>query len=433
MHNVSVGEYQDAPPSARSVRRAGWRDVVGTLGTAGRLLARHWPLMLTAALLGMAFRNGVIWAAVELSAHVPWLAQLVLVLAPIGYLLPVVFMLRLCARDLKSLSAAVAADAPESPTEGREQRLVDVAVSVLVPFLAVYTTYDLLQNDRRRFINTAAADEFFSGGGDFIGRLQLASPLWMVLGIIVVAFIIRWLLGRVERIWRFVGLAFVGALIELYWTVYVSEQIDRGVATSVGWFMDRDIVVSVTRWWAGVADDLGWAGVQLDASLTWFFGLFGQIGTVIIVPIAWLLVAAVVLGHRLMPPTPADHPLLDRATRALPAPVRSAGESLAADVGSRWGALFAGIGLVVRAGFVPILTFCVLFLIPNLVPAAVRWGARLLIGPQETSTFLAFAPWEDAIGLALQLVVTAPLVAAALDRFVTPLGQPVGLRKAVRA
>lgn len=411
-------------------RRLGWLDVLGSLGTAGRLVARHWPKMLAAALAGVAFRNAVIWAAVLLSNDIAWLAQVVLVLAPLGYLLPIVYMLRLCADDLPRLKAAISADAPDSPSEGRDQRLVDVAISVLVPFLAVYQAYNLLEEDRNRFVNTAAADEVFNGFGsedgiDLVGRLQLDNPLWMIVAVVVVALIVRWLLGRVERVWRFVGIAFLGAFIELFWTIYVEQNLQERVATFLNWLLNRRFVVAVTDWWAGLVDAIGWVGVPLDASASALFGLFGSFGPVIVVPIAWLVVASVVLGHRLVPPSENEHPAVERVARALPESVRTAGASLFADIGSRWASFFGGVGLVLRTGFVPILCFCVVFLIPNLMPALVSWCARFVIGPTDAWTFLAFSPWEDAIGLALQLLATAPIVAAALDRFIAPIAPAV--------
>lgn len=407
----------------------GWLDVLASLGTAGRLVGRHWPKLLVAALLGVAFRNVVIWAAVAISnTPVPWLSQVTLVLAPLGYLVPIVYMLRVCARDLPRLRAAISADAPGSPTEGRDQKLIDVAVSVLVPFLAVYQAYNLLEEDHNRFLNTAAADEVFNDFGsaqgiDLASRLQIGNPLWVIVAIVIVALIVRWLLGRVERIWRFVGIAFLGAFIELFWTIYVSNELQNGVMTVLNWFMQRRFVVAVMDWWAGFVDAIGWVGIRLDASVDTLIGLTGSIGPVIVVPIAWLVVASVVLGHRLVPPSPAAHPALKRMTRVVPEPVRHAGVSLLDDIGSRWAAFFGGVGLVLRTGLVPILAFCVVFLIPNLMPALVSWCARFLVGPTDAWTFLAFSPWEEAIGIALQLMLTAPVVAAALDRFIAPVAR----------
>ena len=78
-------------------------------------------------------------------------------LAPLGYLLPIIGMLRICRRSLPALGEVEHLE-PVAPVERRELRLVDVAVSVLVPFLAVYTAYGLLDADIFRYRNIAAAD-----------------------------------------------------------------------------------------------------------------------------------------------------------------------------------------------------------------------------------------------------------------------------------
>ena len=197
----------------------------------------------------------------------------------------------------------------------------------------MYTAYNLLEEDRNRFVNAAAADELFNGfsapeGIDLLGRLQLNNPLWMILSLVAVALIVRWLLGRVERVWRFVGIAFLGAFIELFWTIYVSEQLQDGLRSAMNWLLGRTFVVATIDWWNGVVDALGWLGIPLDFSVSWLVGLFGSIGPVIVVPIAWLVVASVVLGHRLTPPERVDHPALRRVTRSVPDRVKRVGSSL---------------------------------------------------------------------------------------------------------
>ena len=57
----------------------GSRQVGGVVVTAGRLLARHWPMLLTLAFLALAVRRGALWAAVEISDQHALLAQVVAV------------------------------------------------------------------------------------------------------------------------------------------------------------------------------------------------------------------------------------------------------------------------------------------------------------------------------------------------------------------
>src|SRR5690242_19486083 len=109
------------------------RDVGAVLVTAGRLVARHWPALLALGFLGAGVRAGVLWLAVLVSDHNTFVAHLTLVLAPLGYLLPVIAMLHLCRGSLPRLTAVAQEAGPTATTEQRERRLVDVSVSMLVP------------------------------------------------------------------------------------------------------------------------------------------------------------------------------------------------------------------------------------------------------------------------------------------------------------
>jgi hypothetical protein len=60
------------------------RDAGDLFVTAGRLLLRHWPVLISLALAGMAFRGAALWAAVEVSDQVNWLGHGLVVLAPLG-------------------------------------------------------------------------------------------------------------------------------------------------------------------------------------------------------------------------------------------------------------------------------------------------------------------------------------------------------------
>src|SRR5690606_38227018 len=127
--------------------------------TAGRLFLAHWPALLTLGLLGVAVRNGAMWGAVELSQWNSLAAQVLLVLSPLGYLLPVIGMLWVCRASLPVLHPEPGRTGtvpglltghrpPTMPSEKRERRLVDIALSVLVPFLVVYEVEGLMDADQ---------------------------------------------------------------------------------------------------------------------------------------------------------------------------------------------------------------------------------------------------------------------------------------------
>lgn len=396
------------------------RDALAVLVGAGRLLARRWPVLLALALAGVAVRGAAHWSAVEVSDHIPWLGHLLIVFAPLGYLVPVILMLQVCRPDLPAVLAADQAASPEDPSSGRDRRLLDLAASVLVPFLTVYVAHGLLTSDLRSFVNSAVADEFnsidFSGreATDFASRAGIY-PLTTVLIIVLVALVLRFVLARTERIAQFAALALLGALVEVYYTTQVGRLVDAEKADVQTWVEGRTFVSWAQTSYDGVVERLGWLASPVDTISTWIFGVLGSFDALVVVPLAWLTVAAVVLGHKLAPAPPVTHRLLDRMS-AVPEPVRRAAGNLTTDVRSRFTGLFHGLRLLARAGLVPMLLFCLAYLVALRIPPLFSWVIRAVTGPVDAQDWLAFAPIESALGTALSMVTISVLLAAATDR-----------------
>ena len=153
-----------------------------------------------------------------------------------------------------------------APTEGRPLRLLDVAVEcVLVPFLAVYQSYGLLEADLSRFRNTAAADEFVESTVLFninpedpatASRLGIYSVQVAVL-IVLGAWLVRWALGRAERTLKLTALAFVGAFVEVYYTTQLAGQFVVLKVEGVPWLQDRVAARWLEDAYGAVVDFLG--------------------------------------------------------------------------------------------------------------------------------------------------------------------------------
>jgi hypothetical protein len=400
------------------------RDIPAVLVSAGRILRIYWAPFLVIACLGLALRSGALWLAVVVSDHNAFLAQLILVVAPLGFLLAMIAMLWMTRGALPNVAELSRREARQAPTEKRDMRLVDVAVSVLVPFLAVYVSYGLLKEDLYRFTNEAAYDEFnqFSLGAppevDFAGRLAIYD--WqVVLAIVAIAWVLRYALGRIESVTRFLWLAFLGALVEVYYTSQVAQKVANLREAGVAWVEERRASQLVLDQYDQVVGTLGPLANPVDTATTWLFGLLGAVDAVVIVPLAWVTVGAVVLGHKLSgPDRPAAQP--DPRWERIPAPVRRFGGGLVADVRERWSAFWNGLRMMATAGLLPMLTFCLAFLLVIRIPWIVGQLLRLAIGPVQTDTWLAFSPMEKAVGLAVTMVLTAALLAAAIDWLLGP-------------
>ena len=394
--------------------------IPNVLRTAGRLLVAHWPAFLVLALLGMALREAAIWAAVEVSDWNSFAAQLLLVAAPLGYLLPVIAMLDRCRDFLPRAAAVDRRHGPEAPTEGRERRLVDLAVSVLIPFLTVYAALGLHDHDFERFVNDAAYAEVRSGGDtDLSGRLGVYA-LHVVVMIIVVSWVVRWGLGRIERATGIFALAFVGALVETYYTGQLVIQVKDGWAQASAWLGSRRVVHAVKEWYDAAIDTLGGLSGPVDSVVQTVLRVLGSLELILIVPAAWLTVAAIVLGHKMIPAPSPDHPRL----RRLGPVAQQVGDTLFDDLMDRWSVFWHGVRMIFRLGFVPVAVFSAIFLLVARTPYWFSHLARVVLGPTETMTYLSFSLIEEAFGLALSMVLVAPLLAAATEWMVLPLTAP---------
>lgn len=400
------------------------RDIPAVLVSAARILRTYWAPFIVIACLGLAVRSGALWIAVEVSDHNAFIAQLILVVAPLGFLLAMIAMLYMTRGALPNVAELSRREARQAATEKREMRLVDVAVSVLVPFLAVYVSYGLLKEDLFRFTNEAAYDEFnqFSLDGppdvDFAGRLAIYD--WqVVLAIVAIAWVLRFALGKIESVTRFLWLAFLGALVEVYYTSQVAQKVAEFREAGVSWVENRRASQVVLERYDQVIETLGPMANPVDSATAWLFGLLGAVDAVVIVPLAWLTVGAVVLGHKLAPPESPE-----KAPRAgwqrIPAPVRRYGGGLIADVRERWSAFWNGLRMMATAGLLPMLTFCLAFLLVIRIPWAASQLLRLAIGPQQTDNWMAISPMEKSVGLAITMVLAAALLAAAIDWLLGP-------------
>jgi hypothetical protein len=399
------------------------RELPGVLRTALRLLARHWPGLLCLAFLGVAARTGVLWLAVHVSAgHHVW-GQLILILGPPGFMLGVVGMFYVCKPSLPRLVELGEVPSTELPSERRPARLIDLAASVLVPFMALYEGYGLLDDDVVRFRNAAAVDELgrvFSGQHhiDLAGRLGIYGVTG-ALGIVGGAWVVRWLLGLGERVLHLAALAYLGVVADIAYTAQLAGQTVVARTQGAQWVRDRNAAHWVGSTYDAIADAVGVLAGPFRAVVDFMAGASASWNEVVLVPLAWIGLGAVVLARKQADEEEeaaqerGDHPKPDPRTPRLPVRVV---RSLVRDVGKRLSALWEALRLMVSAGLVPMLALSLLVLVVIRLPYAVLFPvAHVVAGPMRTATYLAFSPLLDSLVLAVSFTLAVPLVAAMVD------------------
>ncbi len=154
-----------------------------------------------------------------------------------------------------------------------------------------------------------------------------------------------------------------------------------------------------------MVDFLGPVAGAFQAVAGFVGDVLGSLDVIVVAPVAWLAVGAVVLGFKL-----AERGGGRRGART------------AGWCGRSWPTSASGSGrsstafrLIAAAGLAPMLLFCLAFLVVLRLPVLVNHLVRAVVGPREWNTWLAIIPAETAIGFALSMVLVAPLLAAGVD------------------
>ncbi|GLY32979.1 hypothetical protein [Kineosporia sp. NBRC 101731] len=415
------------------------RDAFVVVGAGARLWLRHWPVLLTLALFALAARAGAIWAAVRLSDINNTTGILTLVLAPLAAVTGIVLMLYTLRHSLPALRDAATVVAPQDVVRHRERRLLDMLASVLVPFLAVYASYGYLKEDIDRFMNTVFGEEFAqndyfagaSGLGNDVSRFDIGNG-WVTAAVVAIAIVLKFGLAKLEGRRAWIGFAFLGAYVEVLWLATIAVRITTYKDTAWAWAQSRRGVEMFVDGWEAALDRLGPLAGPVDTAGAWTLDLIASVDSLVIVPVAWLTVGAVVYGHKLIEQPAPPEP---RILRVVPGPVKRAGAELFGEVAERFTGLLGGLRQLAVAGLAPMLIFGLAFLASQRLEDGLYALGRLLLGPQAASPWLAFSPHIEILTRAVGLSITMCLLAAAVERVLasggTTVDEPEGSQQPV--
>lgn len=425
------------------------RSVLGAftvVGSAARLLAAHWPVLVTVLLLGALARELALWGSFELSKVSPVGATLTVALAPLASVVALILALRAVLPSLGHV--------PDSGGVDRSRQLAILA-SALVPFLAVYAAQGYLREDTRRFVNETYADEYLTTnwflGESADGRTWADSPVPVVVAVVVIALVLRWGLDRFGLAERNLAWGFLAGWVEALWLVTVAKTVSTGWSDVWSWVQGRQGVRWIIEGWEWVVSVLGPVGAGIQSALTWVLQLLGDFDTLVVVPLAWLAVGAVVYGRELAtPPTATDLSAVrqrlvgsiqderveqgwaaarERAAAArrrakrVPGWLRTWVLAPVTSITDRFAALGTGLLRLVRAGLVPMVTLCLVLILARHAGVVVADLLRRIIGPMdpELGGITATGP-ETVLSLVTTLLMVV-LIAAAVDRFLVEEGR----------
>lgn len=415
----AAGESADGTASPVAVGARGSGDLVRG---AALVLARNWlPLLAigAASLLGRELVSDLAVSA-GLVGAVP--GFLTLALVPLVSLAALVAMLLVVRRRGASSSHLLG--------------VVAAAGSVLVPFLVVYESRGDLRADLIDYVRGTLYEQL--GAEAVISSLpQIAS--WTVLGIVVAALVVRAVGARLvdtdhlgARDGRLRGvLHVVVGYAEAVW-VTLGAWVLTGILAGLGvWWSGREIARSMSSGWARVRESLPSLGAFGD----WVLGavpvVTDAVITGVLVPLSMLTIAVIVYGLQVADTVRPDDvvaavrrgPWTGLTSRVRDVHLRQAWRALS-DTEGRFGALFAGIALVLRSAFTPVLVYCVLFTVVAQLDLVVWWLARTVLGWRDELVWEALYAPLGGVAELITLVVTVALTAAYADGLLTRFGAP---------
>ncbi len=392
--------------------RAGLRDLGAIFGDAASLFVRHWPQLLALYLAGAAARMGFLWLALALSKSSSLLGVLILPLAPISMLVALILMVRVLGQSLPAFTADTAAQT------SRERWLsnLTLAARALIPFLVVYAAQGFLKEDIRLFIYSSTLDETINDpltanyGRAVVDSTTLAA-------IVIAALVARKLIaagGFAERSLKWGALS---GYIETLWMMTLGTAFGAMIAAARSWALSRVVVADMIEARDGIANATG----PVSSAVTGFINLvgttLGSMSELVIVPVSWLAIAAMVYGSKLSERDLPTHEAMTARYRLIPDPLRRAVAQVAEPVTTPVKDTWAAVTKVADAGIVPMVLLCIsLAFMTKFLSLGVVAIARALVGPQDALVQLAIQPYVSLVERGLLLLTTVVLAAAGVNR-----------------
>ncbi|OCG74807.1 hypothetical protein [Microbacterium sediminis] len=394
------------------------------LRTAGLILLRRGWLMALIYAVGAAAQFGLLQVVGRIGAYDAVAGMLLLPLPILARLTALVGMLLVVRGELEYLGRL----AP-LPTDRRERRaaLGRALLGGIVPFMAFYLTWGylagdvadyaniaLLERERVDFeafaehMNSGSTEEFAPRDWGFIaGDLPLGP---VAIGILVVAFSLRWALGRWGQ--RFGAWGTIAKIyLEALWVLITALTVADLVELLTAWVDGRLGMVwlrDVTGWIAEFLAPVAWAW----ESLLW---LIEQIGLVLLEPAAWLAIAGTIYGQAVKAQAPElSGRYVDRWKRLDGTIKRWLSEGWN-QVAGRFTPIWNAVVLAWRAGPVLIAAYAFLnTLTAPLEPYLSRFAIGL-VGPHDEAFWRVWAPLLSAVPSMVVQTVLITLAAAAYD------------------
>lgn len=370
------------------------QDIVRPLALTARLLAHYWPQLLLVGAIGYIARDLLLEAVVTVGLQHPLGGMLMLSLVVLAKLLVVVTMFAVLRSGLPALAAL--RRAPPGAAKGAGwlrggDHLLAVTAAVILPFFAYYAAWGFLGDTVREYSRLALDRVAF---GEKLQIFQLLQSRGLIASV-VACWATRWAAKRMNDRsqapwWRLVIVA-----VDASWIFIGLYALDIWKDDFIRWLgagsLLEELSMGLTSLSMAAHAAEGFTPVEFrqpsafeQAQNLFFYALL---------PMIWLVMAAIINGYDLSPATAAPA----RAATSRAGTWRKwLHDFVAHFLGgyrARYRPVWTCLTLTLSAGLATLVTFIVAYRALNWLGAWLWYGATRALGPYDLST------WQVVVGV----------------------------------
>jgi hypothetical protein len=383
-----------------------------SLGGIGRILAQTWPALLAWYLGGNVIRASVIAFAAPIGPENPVAALLLVPIVVLARLVSYIGMFFVLRRELPGYRAAASGEVSFHTFRDTVNEFVRVLLVSIGPFFTLYAVIGLLSEDLSAYARAAFRYSLGApSNGVFVGASALS------LTIVIVAFAGRMLLKILApKLPNWVGV--VEIYLEATWIFVALTAVSSLFGDVQQWINNRQIVV----WFSSARDYLTglWDPIRLAIDgLDWLTPVALQ---VILLPLAWLLIASIIYIRALANIAEDDVPVprvlserMQRMADRVPQIIRRNAHLVTGTWNDVGRPLVFSSRVILRAGLVNLAIFLTAY---GLLYAGGQWltrGAYTAVGAHTMAYWYIADPVLSVLLSAIIEPVRVVLLAVAFD------------------
>ncbi len=376
-------------------------EVFGPFALMGRLLARFWPQLLLIGACGAIAHDLLMRAAVWIGLQHPLGGMVTLSFVVLAKLVVIVLMFMVLRPGLPALEAlrqqpATARVGTAAPKTDR--RLLAVTAAALLPFFAYYAAWGFLGDTVREYSRSALHAVAFGEKSDFFDILGSHG----VLVSIALCWLVRWGAKRMSKLsevpfWRLLVVAadaswiFIGLYGLSIWKDQFITWLGAGKLLGMNGLSFSGIAHAAETF---VPVELRSPDWSAQAEGLFFYALL---------PIIWLVMAAIINGYELSSPTPRTKPASPgpRRSRTLRKWIADFLDHFLSDYRSRYAPIWTCLKLTLGSGLAALFAFIIAY-------NAFAWlGAWIWYAATRTLGVGDLASWQVVVD-ALSLFIGSP-------------------------